>query len=157
MSRRSNDAKAFKNSDTMQIIIETKTNQAKNPNTKTTYLNEDITKSLLTPKQYNLITNDNTLRWTRRLGGSETARRSYTAYGYNITKLTSKSPNGYNKIIREFKFLGFNTYKEDEVFNSMFKEYKDGLFYLKRFKSGKTFKEVQTIIKDKLINRSNLN
>ena len=66
----------------MQIIIETKTKQVKNPSTKTTYLNDGTTKSLLTPKQYNLTTNDDTLSWFRGLGGSETVQRSYTSYGY---------------------------------------------------------------------------
>ena len=54
--------------------------------------------------QYNNITNTETLKWFRRLGGSETATKSYTSRGYNVVKLISKSPDKSIKVIREFNF-----------------------------------------------------
>jgi hypothetical protein len=56
-------------------------------------------------RQYNNITNDDTLKWFRRLGGSETATRNYTSRGYNVTKLISTSPDKSIKVIREFNFI----------------------------------------------------
>lgn len=55
-------------------------------------------------KQYDNITNKDTLKWFRRLGGSETATKNYTSRGYNVTKLISKSPDKSIKVIREFNF-----------------------------------------------------
>ena len=77
---------------------------SKNPTTKTTYILEEETTETITKKQYNNICNEETLKWFRRLGGSETAQRGYTCRGYLITKLTSKSPDKNIKIIRKFKF-----------------------------------------------------
>lgn len=56
-------------------------------------------------KQYNNITSDDTLKWFRRLGGSETATRNYTSRGYNVTKLISTSPDKSTRVIREFNFI----------------------------------------------------
>lgn len=130
------------------LIIETKTKQAKNPNTKTTYITQSIEKSILTERQYNLTVKDDTLKWFRRLGGTETAQKSYTSYGYTCYKLTSTSPNRQDKTIREFQFISFD-YRQGEKFKELFKSY-DGLFYLKRFKVGKTLKEVKEILKVKI-------
>jgi len=55
-------------------------------------------------KQYNNIVDPNTLKWFRRLGGSETARKGSTSRGYNVTKLISTSPDKSIKVIREFNF-----------------------------------------------------
>jgi len=87
----------------MEIIM-TKTSLIKNPNTKTTYIVEDEKTEQITKQHYENITSKDTQRWFRRLGGSETARRSYTSRGYLITKLTSVSPNKQNKNIYTFKF-----------------------------------------------------
>lgn len=81
-----------------------KTELLKNPDTKTTFLTRDEASESITRTQYNNIINDDTLKWFRRLGGSETAERSYTCRGYNVTKLTSTSPDREIKIIRKFKF-----------------------------------------------------
>tara|TARA_R110000824_G_scaffold81087_1_gene203642 strand:- start:190 stop:459 length:270 start_codon:yes stop_codon:yes gene_type:complete len=88
----------------METIVMTQTNLTKNPNTKTTYLVEKENTEEITPTQYRNITSNDTLKWFRRLGGSETAERSYTCRGYNITTLTSTSPNKQSKTIRQFKF-----------------------------------------------------
>ena len=76
----------------------------KNPNTKTTYLEESRGVEEITETQYNNICSDDTLKWFRRLGGSESAERGYTCRGYRVVKLTSTSPNKQSKTIREFKF-----------------------------------------------------
>ena len=59
----------------------------------------------ITKEEYENITNDDTLSFFRRLGGSEYAERTYTKYGYFITRLISKSPDRETKIVRTFKFI----------------------------------------------------
>ena len=76
----------------------------KNPNTKTTNLEESRGVEEITETQYKNICSDDTLKWFRRLGGSESAERGYTCRGYRVVKLTSTSPNKQSKTIREFKF-----------------------------------------------------
>ena len=85
-------------------IIETKTKLTKNPNTKTTYIVESTKVKEVTEKQHNLTTNDDTCKWFRRLGGSETKQMAYTYNGYVCVKLTSVSPDRQNKTVREYKF-----------------------------------------------------
>ena len=87
----------------MQITM-TKTSLVKNPNTKTTYIVEGEKTEQITKENYNNITSKETQQWFRRLGGSETAQRSYTCRGYLITRLTSVSPDRQNKSIYQFKF-----------------------------------------------------
>lgn len=55
-------------------------------------------------KTFDLLTNKDTLKWFRNLGGSETATKEYTSRGYNITKLVSTSPNKQERTIRTFNF-----------------------------------------------------
>jgi len=86
-------------------IFLTETKLYKNPNTKTTYIQEDQTREEITTREYRNITKDDTLKFFRRLGGTESAQRSYTCAGYLITKLTSTSPDRQNKTVREFKFI----------------------------------------------------
>lgn len=88
----------------MEEIILNETRLIKNPSTKTTYTVEEEKTEAVTRKQYNLICGKDTLKWFRRLGGTETAQRGYTCAGYLIVKLTSTSPDKENKIIRTFKF-----------------------------------------------------
>lgn len=89
----------------MYTIQLTETTQERNPNTKTTYITTEVNKEVLTDKQYNSITSENTIKWFRRLGGSESVQRAYTCAGYKVCKLISKSPDRQTKVIREFKFL----------------------------------------------------
>jgi len=84
----------------MEKITMHQQNLIKNPNTKTTYILEEERTEEITREQYNNITNDDTLKFFRRLGGSETAE----TIGEQITKLTSKSPDNEIKVIRTFKF-----------------------------------------------------
>lgn len=53
---------------------------------------------------YENITSDDTLRFFRRLAGSESAIRDYTSAGYRIVKLISISPDKDRRIVREFSF-----------------------------------------------------
>ena len=85
-------------------ITMTRTELEKNPNTKTTYLTKEVDTEEITEKDYKRITGDDTLKYFRRLGGTETAQRSYTCRGYNVTHLTSTSPDRQTKIVRTFKF-----------------------------------------------------
>jgi hypothetical protein len=88
----------------MITITLTETNLSKNPNTKTTYIVDSKETKEVTQEQYNLTTNDETCKWFRRLGGSETKQMSYTFLGYVCTKLTSISPDRQTKIVREYNF-----------------------------------------------------
>jgi len=49
-------------------------------------------------------TNDDTLRFFRRLGGYERVERSYTAYGYLPWICTSISPDKSIKRVREYSY-----------------------------------------------------
>ena len=62
-----------------------------------------VEQSVITEKQYNNITNKDTLKYFRSLGGSETAQRCYTCAGYIIFKLISRSPDRNVKVVREFE------------------------------------------------------
>lgn len=89
----------------MSYIIElTETRLTKNPSTKTTYIIDSIKTSVIDDRQYSLITCNDTVKWFRRLGGSESLKYTYTCAGYKVYKLTSKSPDKQTKVIREFKF-----------------------------------------------------
>ena len=88
----------------MYTIIETKTKLEKKAGTKNAYkeVSKEVTE--VTELQHELATNEDAIKWFRRLGGSETVQRSYTSAGYLVTKLTSLSPDRQTKVIREYKF-----------------------------------------------------
>ena len=86
------------------IITLTETRLSKNPNTKTTYIVDSKKIETVTEKQHSLTTNDDTCKFFRRLGGSETKQMNYTYLGYVCTKLTSISPDRQTKVIREYEF-----------------------------------------------------
>jgi hypothetical protein len=88
----------------MKTITMLRTELIKNPNTKTTYILKSEETENITPEFYHNMTSQDTQKAFRRLGGSETATKSYTCSGYNVTKLTSTSPDREKKIIRTFKF-----------------------------------------------------
>ena len=67
-------------------------------------MDKSISAKEITEREYNLLTNEDTIKAFRRGGGKEHAIRCYTCRGYNIVKLTSTSPSGETRIIREFKF-----------------------------------------------------
>ena len=87
----------------VQITL-TEKRYVKNPNTKTTYILETTETKNVTEKQHSLATGNDTCKWFRRLGGSETKQMQYTNCGYKCTKLISVSPNKQTKVIREYQF-----------------------------------------------------
>lgn len=86
-------------------IILTQKEYSKNPNTKTTYILKGEEVQEVTQKQHDLITNEETQKYFRRLRGTETAIYGYTCNGYKVTKLTSTNPDKTIKIVRTFKFI----------------------------------------------------
>ena len=89
----------------MEQITMIKKRLEKNPSTKTTFKVLDEVTEVIPRERYEFITKPETLAWFRFVGGTETAERSYTCRGYNITRLTSTSPDKQIKVIREFKFI----------------------------------------------------
>ena len=49
------------------------------------------------------MTSDDTLKFFRRLGGSETVTREYTAWGYIVCRVVSTNPDRTIKHVREFE------------------------------------------------------
>ena len=83
------------------IITLTQTEYVKN---KTTYVEVSKEVKEIFEKEYFLTTNDNTIKYFKRLGGRETVTRGYTCAGFKIVKLVSVSPDKETKIVREFNF-----------------------------------------------------
>ncbi len=65
---------------------------------------ENVEKEIITETQFDNITNGDTRRFFKRLGGSESVVRSYTCDGYRVVELTSKNPSRDLKIVRSFDF-----------------------------------------------------
>jgi len=83
----------------------------KNPSTKTTFDVVSQSNRVITEQNYKNIVSNDTVKWFRRLGGSETITRGYTHAGYLVTRLVSTSPNRQSKTIREFNFIEDKRYK----------------------------------------------
>ena len=88
----------------MYTIIETKIKLEKKAGTKNAYkeVSKEVTE--VTEQEYELTTNEDTIKWFRRLGGSESVTRGYTYAGYVVVKLISTSPDKESKTVREYKF-----------------------------------------------------
>ena len=80
------------------------TKQVKKDGTKTVWIDESIKTENATEQQHKYATNDDTVKWFRRLGGSETVTRSYTSHGYVVTLLVSTSPDKQKRTIRDYTF-----------------------------------------------------
>ncbi len=78
--------------------------QVKKEDTKTVWQNAETTETIFNEKQYKNCTSDDTIKWFRNIGGSETVTRNYTKVGYVVTKIVSTSPDKQNRTIREFTF-----------------------------------------------------
>lgn len=91
----------------VQITLTTETYNKK-PNTKTAYQLESTETETIDSLQYSRIVSDDTCKWFRRLGGTETAVRAYTCDGYKVVKLTSTSPDKEIKKVRKFNFKWLN-------------------------------------------------
>lgn len=88
----------------MYTIIETKTKLEKKAGTKNAYreVSKEVTE--VTERQHELTTNNDTIKWFRRLGGLQSVTHGYTYAGYVVVKLISTSPDKQSKTIREYKF-----------------------------------------------------
>lgn len=133
------------------IITLTETRLTKNPKTKTTYIQESRKVTEVTERQHRLTTCDDTVKWFRRLGGSETVTRSYTSAGYVVTKLVSTSPDKQTKVIREFNFKSEPTKENETPFENLSLYGK----YVNLNSKGKLTKEVIQMFKDYKENNSN--
>lgn len=71
--------------------------------TKSAYHETEKMVSIIDEYKYNNIITSSP--FFRRLGGSETAKKSHTSQGYKVTRLTSKSPDMDTKVVREFRFI----------------------------------------------------
>ena len=89
----------------------TEVRMEKNPNTKTTFDVVDESNRVITEQNYKNIVSDDTIKFFRRLGGSESVTRGYTRVGYLVVRLVSTSPDRQSKTIREFDFIEDKTYK----------------------------------------------
>ena len=76
----------------------------KKPNTKNSFFLVETEEKQIEYSVYKNIVSNDTLKWFRRLGGSETAQRSYTCRGYMVTRLISRNPDRSVKVIRTFTF-----------------------------------------------------
>ena len=65
----------------------------------------EIKTETITERQYRNITDEKTMRFFRRLGGSEYAERNYTCNGYIITRLISCNPDRTERVERTFNFI----------------------------------------------------
>ena len=88
----------------MTTITETKTKYIKKAGFKNAYMEVSKEVNDITEREHDLTTNDDTCKWFRRLGGSESKQMAYTYEGYKCVKLTSTSPDKERKTVREFKF-----------------------------------------------------
>ena len=88
----------------MQTITLNEKRYSKKAGFKNAYLLTEDKTEVITSKQYGLITSNDTCKWFRRLGGSESVTNAYTCNGYCPIKLISTSPDKQYKVIREFDF-----------------------------------------------------
>lgn len=87
----------------MRKIQLTKTTYNLKAGTKGAYKETEREVSDIQEQEYiNII---NSCPFFRRLGGSETATRGYTSWGYKVVRLVSKSPDREVKVVRDFKFI----------------------------------------------------
>lgn len=86
-----------------QITLTQKTFTKKGGSVNLYELTEDKTE-VITTRQHQLTTSEDTCKWFRKLGGIETVTRAYTCAGYVPVKLVSTSPDRETKKVREFTF-----------------------------------------------------
>jgi hypothetical protein len=87
-----------------KIILKT-SRFTKNPNTKTSYILTEEETQEVTEQQHKNATSPDTMKFFKRLGGSESRVMSYTCNGYKCIKATSISPDRQSKTIREYQFI----------------------------------------------------
>jgi hypothetical protein len=82
----------------------TKVDYVRKPGTKTAWLETERVVEDCTEREHRLATSDDTLKWFRRLGASESVTRAYTCAGYVPVRVVSTSPDKTMRTIREYKF-----------------------------------------------------
>ena len=65
---------------------------------------DDVEEKELSEEHYKNMISDDTCKFFRRLGGSETITRSYTYYGYLPVESISCNPDRSIRKVRVFKF-----------------------------------------------------
>lgn len=58
-------------------------------------------------EKHRYITEPDTLKWFRQLGGSEYAERSYTPVGFIVTRLISSNPDRTIRKVRKFRITNY--------------------------------------------------
>jgi len=71
---------------------------------KVTYKTVETETREITRQEYNNIISPETIRFFKRLGGSESVIREYTRDGYLITEIKSTSPDREKRTVRCFEF-----------------------------------------------------
>ena len=69
------------------------------------FITENTELELWTQRNYNLCFDPKTIKWFRRLGGSETSQRSYTKRGYIITRHLSTCPDKQKRSVYNIKCI----------------------------------------------------
>ena len=88
----------------MEKITLTTTKQVKKDGTKTVWINDNVKTEKVTKEYHDNATEDDCLKFFRRLGGSESVTREYTCSGYLVTQVVSTSPDKQKRTIRNYKF-----------------------------------------------------
>ena len=70
--------------------------------TKTVWVLVETEVNNITEEQYNRTVGEDTLKYFRRIGGTERAYSGYTQQGWKVTELISKDPSRQIKIVRSF-------------------------------------------------------
>ena len=65
---------------------------------------EEITTKEIDYQHYQNFTSDDTVKFFRRIGGSETVIRNYTAYGYIPVEIISCNPDRTIRKVTSFQF-----------------------------------------------------
>lgn len=97
----------------MLLVKEIITRFVKKEGTKTVWLEQSREEHFITESTYHNCVSDDTIRFFRTLGGSETVTREYTKWRYTVTKIVSTSPDKQNKTVREFEFYLPSGYLDD--------------------------------------------
>ena len=69
------------------------------------FITENTELELWTQRNYNLCFDPKTIKWFRRLGGSETSQKNYTKRGYIITRHLSTSPDKQKRSVYNVKCI----------------------------------------------------
>ena len=94
---------------TTRIVMHTETQTIKE-GTKTVWKTEAKEVKQIDEEHYENVVCKDTLKFFRRLGGSETVTKAYTSAGYMVVKLVSTNPDRSIRKVRSFDFI--NEYKE---------------------------------------------